>query len=130
MTDNSAAQLPALNSQNQPVPPNLDGLDYARHMEKAYGEAVAYARNLEKALADYQKGAARGAEHIHMLESELAKLQQAQANSRPGSSQDLDYTRHLEQAHTQTLTYVKTLENAVSEYQAASIRSAEYVKSL
>ncbi|MHB8627778.1 MAG: hypothetical protein ACYDBJ_17430 [Aggregatilineales bacterium] len=126
-------QSPAAPDQSTGL--DSDGLAHAGQMETYYAETVAYARLLEQALADYQTATARGAEHIRMLEAELAKLQRAAIardtlSISSGYEEATAYARHMEQVYAETTVYVHTLEKMVTEYQAASIRSADYVSKL
>lgn len=135
MTDDLSVQQPASTVNSEPTAPDGNTLAHIRHKDEIYEEAVAYARHLEHTLADYQTEAARNADYIRKLEAELAKFQSGTRDSveRSLSSAYQDavaYARHLEQTHDQTLSYVRTLEKTVAEFQAASVSNTNYVTKL
>lgn len=134
MTDNSPAQA-APSVDEKRIPTFSDAAAYTRHVENAYAEAAAYGHRLEQALADYQAATQRSTEHIHLLESEIARLRETIIQSqeqRPPSGYEelLTYTRHIEQAYADTTAYVRKLEKTVTEYQTVNAASSEYIAKL
>jgi uncharacterized coiled-coil protein SlyX len=135
MTDNLPAQPQAAEAKSQHGTLTGDGVAYTRHMEASYAEAAAYAHHLEQVVADYQQSASQVADYVRKLESELAKLREANAEpvQRSPTSADqeaINYTRGLEQTYTETVTYVHTLEKTVAEHQTLTARTADYISKL